>query len=104
MIKKAAKWSGAAAAMGEDNKEKLLRSSLDESNYELVAVGVETLGGIGNECTPLVNYILTQLTYRLRQPFHEVASCFWRTLSVLVQRMKMNRILHCKQLLQGPLQ
>ena len=49
-------------------------------------------------------YILTQLTYRLRQPFHEVAASFWRTLSVLVQRMKMNRILRCQQLLQGPLE
>ena len=67
----------------------------------LIPIGVETLlvGGIGSECTVLIDYILTQLTYRLRKPFHEIAANFWQTLSVLVQRIKSNRILRGQQLL-----
>ena len=69
-IKKSSKWSGAAAEMGEETKEKLLSEILEKSNYVLIPIGVETLGGIGSECTVLIDYILTQLTYRLRKPFH----------------------------------
>jgi hypothetical protein len=98
-IKKACKWSGAAAEMGEETKDKLLSKSLTESNYVLIPIGVETLGGIGFECFPLTAFILTQLHYRIRQPFHEVAAHFWQSLSVLVQRIKSNRILRCQQLL-----
>jgi hypothetical protein len=98
-IKKASKWSGAAAEMGEDDKDKLLNQSLSDSHYALIPIGVETLGGIGFECFPLTAFILTQLHYRLRLPFHEVAAHFWQSLSVLVQRMKSNRILRCQQLL-----
>ncbi len=97
-ISKAAKWSGAAAKIGEQEKEKKLREILEESNYELMPIAVETLGGIGNECAPLMYYIITQLHYSVRKPFHEVAAQFWQTLSVLVQKMKMNRILRCHQL------
>ena len=98
-IKKACKWSGAAAGMGEEDKERLLNKALTDSKYALIPIGVETLGGIGSECAPFMNFLLTQLSYKLRQPFHEVASSFWQTLSVLVQRIKSNRILRCQQLL-----
>ena len=101
-IKKACKWSGAAAGMGEDDKDKLLSKSLADSKYAFMPIGVETLGGIGSECTPFTSFILTQLHYRLRKPYHEVASLFWQSLSVLVQRMKSNRILRCQQLLASP--
>jgi hypothetical protein len=103
-IKKACKWSGAAAGMGEEDKERLLNKALTDSKYALVPIGVETLGGIGSECAPFMNFLLTQLSYKLRQPFHEVASSFWQTLSVLVQRIKSNRILRCQQLLLTPKQ
>ena len=98
-IKKSSKWSGAAAELGEETKEKLLSEILEKSNYVLIPIGVETLGGIGSECTVLIDYILTQLTYRLRKPFYEIAANFWQTLSVLVQRLKSNRILRGQQLL-----
>jgi len=101
-IKKACKWSGAAAGMGEDDKDKLLSKSLADSKYTFIPIGVETLGGIGSECVPFTSFILTQLHYRLRKPFHEVAALFWQSLSVLVQRMKSNRILRCQQLLVTP--
>jgi hypothetical protein len=100
-LKKASRWSGAAAEMGEDSKNNRLLTALKESNYAFYPVAVETLGGIGTECAPFINYLLTQLHYRLRKPFHEVASIFWQSLSVLVQRMKSNRILRCLQLLHS---
>ena len=100
-INKSSKWSGAAAQMGEQDKERLLHDRLSESNYELIPIAVETLSGIGTECEPLINYILTQLSYRLRKTFYEVAAFFWQSLSVLVQRLKMNRILYCLQLLSN---
>jgi hypothetical protein len=103
-IKKASKWSGAAAVMGEEDKERLLNKALADSKYALIPIGVETLGGIGSECAPFTNFLLTQLTYKLRKPFHEVAASFWQTLSVLVQRIKSNRILRCQQLLWSPKQ
>src|SRR6185295_10924264 len=43
-IKKACKWSGAAAGMGEDDKDKLLSKSLADSKYAFMPIGVETLG------------------------------------------------------------
>ena len=100
-LKKASRWSGAAAKMGEDKKNALLSEALKKSRYAFFPVAVETLGGIGPECSPFINYLLTQLHYRLRQPYPEVASTFWQSLSVLVQRMKSNRILRCLQLLQA---
>jgi hypothetical protein len=100
-LKKASRWSGAAAEMGEDSKNNRLLAALKESNYTFYPVAVETLGGIGEECAPFMNYLLSQLHYRLRKPFHEVASVFWQSLSVLVQRMKSNRILRCLQLLHS---
>lgn len=103
-IKKASKWSGAAAGMGEEDKERLLNKALADSKYTLIPIGVETLGGIGSECAPFTNFLLTQLTYKLRKPFHEVAASFWQSLSVLVQRIKSNRILRCKQLVWSPKQ
>src|SRR3954464_2211794 len=71
------------------------------AGYAFIPIGVKTLGGIGDECAPFLNYVLTQLNYTLRKPFHEVAAHFWQSLSVLVQRMKSNRILRCLQLLQA---
>jgi hypothetical protein len=100
-LKKASRWSGAAAEMGEDSKNNRLMAALKESDYAFYPIAVETLGGIGPECAPVMNYLLTQLHYRLRKPFHEVASVFWQSLSVLVQRMKSNRILRCLQLLHS---
>ena len=87
--------------MGEDSKNNRLMAALKESDYAFYPIAVETLGGIGPECAPVMNYLLTQLHYRLRKPFHEVASVFWQSLSVLVQRMKSNRILRCLQLLHS---
>lgn len=99
-VKKASKWSGASAEAGEDYKNVKLLSALSLAGYAFIPIGVETLGGIGDECAPFVNYVLTQLHYTLRKPFHEVAAHFWQSLSVLVQRMKSNRILRCLQILQ----
>ena len=100
-VKKASKWSGASAEAGEDYKNVKLLKALTLAGYAFIPIGVETLGGIGDECMPFVNYVLTQLHYNLRKPFHEVAAHFWQSLSVLVQRMKSNRILRCRQLLQA---
>ena len=65
-------------------------------------IAVETLGSIGTECSPFMNYLLTQLHYSIRKPFPEVAMHFWQSLSVLVQRMKSSRILRCRQILLAP--
>jgi hypothetical protein len=100
-LKKASKWSGASAEMGEDDKNNQFLDILKRSGYTFIPIGVETLGGVGEECLPFTSYILTQLHYTLRKPFHEVAAIFWQSLSVLVQRMKSNRILRCLQLLQA---
>ena len=86
--------------MGEDQKNARLNEALSIAGYCFIPIGVETLSGVGTECSPFIDHILTQLHYRLRKPFHEVAALFWQSLSVLVQRMKSNRILRCLQLLQ----
>jgi hypothetical protein len=101
-LRRSSKWSGGVAEMGEEQKDSILLDCLRESNYAFLPIAVETLGGIGYECAPFTNYLLTQLYYRLRQPFQEVAAQFWQSLSVLVQRLKSNRILRCRELLQGP--
>ena len=101
-IKKASKWSGAAAEMGEEDKDKLLKNALKDSKYAFLPIGVETLGGIGYECEPFTSYLINQLYYHLRKPYQEVAAIFWQSLSTLVQRMKSNRILRCLQLLHTP--
>ena len=100
-VKKASKWSGASAEAGEDYKNVHFLNVVTLAGYAFIPIGVETLGGIGDECAPFLNYVLTQLHYTLRKPFHEVAAHFWQSLSVLVQRMKSNRILRCLQLLQA---
>src|SRR5690606_36694142 len=70
-IKKASKWSGAAAGNGEEDKERLFSKALADSKYALIPIAVETLGGFDSECAPLMNFLLTQLSYKFRQPFHE---------------------------------
>src|SRR3954464_7799075 len=100
-VKKASKWSGASAEAGEDYKNVHFLNVVTLAGYAFIPIGVETLGGIGDECAPFLNYVLNQLNYTLRKPFYEVATHFWQSLSVLVQRMKSNRILRCLQLLQA---
>jgi hypothetical protein len=97
--KKASKAPGLLAENGEDAKVARLREALEAAKYKFLPIAVETLGGIGRECAPFTQFILTQLHYRLRKPYHEVAEQFWQSLSVLVQRLKANRIIRCQQLL-----
>src|SRR3982751_1559828 len=101
-VKKASKWSGASAEAGEDYKNVHFLNVVTLAGDAFIPIGVETLGGIGDECAPFLNYVLTQLNYTLRKSFHEVADHFWQYLSALVQCMKSNRILRCLQLLPSP--
>jgi hypothetical protein len=90
-IKKAGKSSDSATVSGEKTKHNDVGKHLP-SNIHFVPVSLSVFGAVGDASRPFFNYLLTQLAYQTKTPFHEVASSFWVTQSILLQRFKAQTI------------
>jgi hypothetical protein len=90
-ISKAGKQSGSATISGEKNKLADVGKHLPASCHFL-PVSLSVFGAVGDASRPFFNHLLTQLAYQSKTPFHEVASSFWITQSILLQRFKAQTI------------
>ena len=86
-LSKAGKASDSATLHGEQHKNNAIGKHLPPTSH-LLPVSLSVLGAVGEASRPLYNFVLTQLAYQTNAPFAEVATTFWITQSVLIQRLK----------------
>jgi hypothetical protein len=90
-FKNAGKSSDSATISGEKTKHNDVGKHLP-SNFHFIPVSLSVFGAVGAASRPFFNYLLTQLAYQTKTPFSEVASSYWITQSILLQRFKAQTI------------
>ena len=64
----------------------LLQKALNNTQYDFVPLGLETMGYCSDNCKELAYYLIGQKANQQGVPFAEAASEFWYTLSFLIHR------------------
>jgi hypothetical protein len=82
----AEKAEGELALKGEADKVKLVQKALNNTQYDFVPLGLESMGYCSDNCKELAYYLIGQKANQQGVPFAEAASEFWYTLSFLIHR------------------
>ncbi len=92
--KRAAEKQGAAAGDGEKDKDREFKAVLDQSRWDFVPLGLESMGFSSPNCRDLAYYLIGQKAVHKGIAFAEVAALFWQSLSFRVHRQVSRNILN----------
>ena len=92
MIKRCSKEALKAALLGKKRKVKENEKRMNSKGFAFVALAFEATGGCTEEAERCIDYILSQKSHVLNVPFGVVASEFWQSLSICMQRANARAI------------
>ena len=92
MIKRCSKEALKAALLGKKRKVKENEKRMKSKGFAFIAMSFEATGGCTEESERCIDYILSQKSHVLNVPYGVVASDFWQSLSVCIQRANARSI------------
>ena len=84
---------GAAAELGERNKNTKYASACRENGWDFVPLALDRMGYARPKVEILANYLIGQRAFLMGLPFAESAQLFWHDLALAIHRTQVRSIL-----------